>query len=95
MRQACSASSWRGIGFFFQACSARSRATVKLPDDPRPVPAGMSDMLTISRYGRGPTSTRRRASRTMGCLIWSTVSTSSICEYLTSSSWLKVSCSVM
>ena len=56
-----------GIGFFFQACRARSSATVKLPEEPRPVPAGMSDMLTISRYGRGPTSAMRKASRTIGC----------------------------
>ena len=30
-------------------CSALSRAVVKLPDEPSPVPAGMSAMLVISR----------------------------------------------
>ena len=51
MWQACSASSRGWMRFFWCACSAFSSAVVKLPDDPSPVPAGMSAMLVISRYG--------------------------------------------
>ena len=40
-----------GTKFRFIVCSARSNAVVKLPDEPSPVPAGMSERLTISRYG--------------------------------------------
>ena len=53
---------------------------VKLPEDPSPVPAGMSAMLVISsRRSSHPTS--RSASRINGCLMSSIRSTSSICEY--------------
>ena len=38
----------RGPGARQWVCSAFSSAVVKLPDDPRPVPAGMSAMLVIS-----------------------------------------------
>ena len=54
---------------------------VKLPDDPRPVPAGTSAMLLISsRRSSHPSS--RSDSRISGCLMSSIRSTSSICEYL-------------
>ncbi len=94
MWQACSARIWRGTNSLFSVCSARSSATVKLPEDPRPVPAGISDMLTISRCG-ARTGTMRRASRMIGCLISSTVCTTSVAEYLMRNSGWKVSCSVM
>jgi len=52
---------------------------VKLPDEPRPVPAGMSAMLVISMSGPGmPVSVS--ASRMMGWRISATVLTRSICE---------------
>ena len=44
------------------ACSARSSAVVKLPDEPRPVPAGMSAMrrdLEL-RASAGPTASAPR-----------------------------------
>ena len=43
--------------FFMWACSALSRAVVKLPDEPRPVPAGMSAMLVISSRRSCPPQT--------------------------------------
>ncbi len=52
---------------------------MKLPDEPRPVPAGMSAMLVISMFGPAiPVSCR--ASRTIGWRISATVLTFSICE---------------
>ena len=53
---------------------------MKAPDDPRPVPAGMSAMLTISLAP--PIGWRRRASRTRGWEMPSTVSDRSSDEYL-------------
>ena len=53
---------------------------MKLPEDPRPVPAGMSAMLVISMLGPA-TPVRRSASRMMGWRISGTVLTRSICEY--------------
>ena len=50
MWQACSASSRGWTRFFWCVCSALSSAVVKLPEEPSPVPAGMSAMLVISRY---------------------------------------------
>src|ERR1035437_1768282 len=94
MRQACSANSWRGTNSLFSVCSARNSATVKLPLDPSPVPAGISERLTISRCG-ALTGTMRNASRMMGCLISSTVCTTSVAEYLIRNSGWKVSWSVM
>jgi hypothetical protein len=81
MRHACSASTWRGTKSLLSVCSARKSDTVKLPLDPRPVPAGISERLTISRWGAA-TGTMRSASRMMGCLISSMVCTTSVAEYL-------------
>jgi hypothetical protein len=53
---------------------------VKLPEDPRPVPAGMSARLVISKwFVRGSTSLI--ASRMMGCWISSGAETLSMREY--------------
>ena len=52
------------------------------PDEPRPVPAGTSAMLTIS--SDGPTGWRLRASRMIGCRIASTDLTRSDSAYLSS-----------
>ena len=41
---ACSANSWGCTRFLRHVCSALRSAVVKLPDDPSPVPAGMSAM---------------------------------------------------
>ena len=72
------------------ACAAPcSSAVVKLPDEPSPVPAGMSAMLVISSDGPSkPTSFS--ASRTIGCCTSATLATRSSCEYLTISSGTKV-----
>ena len=78
----------------FCVWSARSSATVKLLEDPRPVPAGMSDMLITSRCG-AETGTSFKASLTMGCLISSTDRTRSVFEYLIMNSASKVSCRVI
>ena len=63
------------------ACSARSSAVVKLPDEPSPVPAGISASVVISICG-APKSNCLSASRTIGCCTSSIVSTCSILEYL-------------
>ena len=48
------------------ACNARNKAVVKLPDEPSPVPAGMSAIDVISRPPvLAPVS--RKASRMIGC----------------------------
>lgn len=53
---------------FFDVCSALSRAVVKLPEEPRPVPPGMSAIEVSSRWG-SVTPVSFRASRTIGCSI--------------------------
>ena len=63
------------------ACRARSRPTVNAPDEPSPVPAGMSAMLTISLAS--PMGSRRNASRTSGCSMSSMSSARSSAEYFT------------
>ena len=60
---------------------ARSNAVVKLPDEPSPVPAGMSAILAISIRSSVPTSSM--AARTIGCLMSLARSTRSSSEYLT------------
>ncbi len=52
---------------------------MKLPDDPSPVPDGMSAMLVISMLGPRM-SVRVSASRRIGWRIWETSVTRSICE---------------
>ena len=51
MWQASSASSRGWMFWRLKLCSTLSRQVVKLPDDPSPVPAGMSAMLVISMFG--------------------------------------------
>jgi hypothetical protein len=63
-------------------------------EDPRPVPPGMSAMDVSSMWG-SVTPTSFRASRTIGCSIWSTDETRSSFEYLTMISSWKVVCFVM
>ena len=67
---------------------------VKLPELPRPVPAGMSAMLESSSAVAG-TPVRRMASRMIGCSISSTLPTRSSLEYLMMSSGTNVWCIVM
>ena len=59
--------------------SALSKPVAKLPDDPRPVPAGMSASVEISMFGPS-IPVNFSASRTIGCLISATVFTRSMCE---------------
>ncbi len=54
---------------------------MKLPDEPRPVPAGMSASVVISCWPCVRPSIRN-ASRMIGWSTWSTESTCSMCEYL-------------
>jgi hypothetical protein len=61
--------------------SALSSAVVKLPDEPSPVPAGMSASVVISCWSC-VMPLIRNASRTIGCWMSSTRDTVSICEYL-------------
>ena len=61
-------------------CRARSSAVVKLPDEPSPVPAGMSASVVISICGISK-SNCFSDSRTIGCCTSSIVSTCSIFEY--------------
>ena len=51
---------------FLESMQACSSPVIKLPDEPRPVPAGISDMLVISRYC-GFTCSILNASRISGC----------------------------
>ena len=51
MWQACSASSRGWTMLRAWACRARSSAVVKLPDEPSPVPAGISASVVISICG--------------------------------------------
>ena len=60
--------------------SAFSRQTVNEPDDPSPVPAGMSATEAIS--SGLPLQWRQSVSRRIGCRISSGRSTSSNSEYL-------------
>ena len=70
MWQACSASSRGGIEVLVAGSAGRcSSAVVKLPEEPSPVPAGMSAMLVISRCGWPSMPTSLSASRMMGCWI--------------------------
>jgi hypothetical protein len=62
------------------AWTALSSPTVNEPDEPRPVPEGMSAVETISTLG--PTSWARSTSRTIGCSMWSGLSTRSSWLYL-------------
>ena len=63
------------------AYKAFNSAVVKLPEDPRPVPAGMSASVAISICGvRTPTIFS--ASRMIGWCTSSTCDTCSSCEYL-------------
>ena len=48
------------------ACSARNSAVVKLPDEPSPVPAGMSASVVISICPASPGNSFS-ASRMIGC----------------------------
>ena len=57
-----------------------SSPTVNVPDEPSPVPAGMSATLTNSI--EGPMGCRRRASRMMGWSMSSIRRTRSSSEYL-------------
>jgi len=79
MWQAISASSRGWMFWRLKLCSTLSRQVAKLPDDPRPVPDGMSAMLVISRLGPF-TPQSRSASRMIGWRISATVLTRSICE---------------
>ena len=83
----------RDAQFFFQACRALSSAVVKLPEEPRPVPAGISAMEVISSE-RSAMPSREKASRMIGCSIWLGVSTRSSLEYLRINPGLNVSFSV-
>ena len=67
---------------------------MKLPDDPSPVPPGMSAIEVSSMCG-SVTPVSLSASRTMGCSIWSTEATRSSFEYLMMISSWKVVCLVM
>ena len=78
--QACSASACGLMTLRWRVCNARSSAVVKLPDEPRPVPAGMSAMLAISTRSSAPTSSM--AARMIGCLMSRASSTRSSSEYL-------------
>ena len=71
-------------------CSTLSRQVVKLPDEPRPVPAGMSATLVSSMLGAS-TPVSLSASRMIGCLMSATFLTRSICEYRNSISLIGVS----
>jgi hypothetical protein len=62
--------------FFSLVWRAFNRAVVKDPEDPRPVPAGMSAVLVISSLLE-VIGTLLRASRMMGWEISSTLPTSS------------------
>ena len=63
-----------------KACTAFSRPTVNEPEEPNPVPDGMSAVLTISTAG--PMSWAESTSRMMGCSIACGLSTRSSAEYL-------------
>ena len=76
------------------ACRALSSAVVKLPEEPRPVPAGMSAIEVISTYGPS-TPTRRIASRMIGWRSSLACFTRSSWEYLTIRSVTNVWWSVM
>ena len=79
MWQAISASSRGWMFCRLNLCSTLSRQVAKLPEDPRPVPAGMSAMLVISMLGpRTPVSVS--ASRMIGWWISETCLTRSIWE---------------
>ncbi len=62
------------------AWRARSRPTVNDPEEPRPVPEGMSATLTSSIPG--DTGCSRRAWRMIGCSMSSTRVVRSSSEYL-------------
>ena len=63
--------------------SALIKAVVKLPEEPRPVPAGMSASVVISIWGFGhPLEVSFSASLMMGCCTSSIFSTVSSFEYL-------------
>ena len=94
MSQACSASSLGEMLFLLCVCRHFSSAVVKLPEEPSPVPPGMSAIAVSSRCG-SVTPVSLRASRTIGCSIWSTVCTRSSFEYLTMISSWKVRWCVM
>ncbi len=67
---------------------------MKLPDEPRPVPPGMSAIEVSSMCG-SVTPTIFSASRNIGCSIWSTEATRSSFEYFTITSCWNVVCFVM
>ena len=94
MSQACSASSAGEIRLFLCAWSAFRSAVVKLPEEPSPVPPGMSAIDVSSMCG-SVTPVSFKASRTIGCSIWSTDVTRSSFEYFTMISSWKVVCLVM
>jgi hypothetical protein len=56
-------------------------AVVKLPEEPRPVPEGISAKVVISTWGTSRPS-MAKTSRIMGCLISGILSTCSKLEYL-------------
>ena len=85
MWQACSASSLRMNEVAADARAERlaASAVVKLPDEPRPVPAGMSAMLVISSCVRLEADQLEQASRMIGCWTSSIAVDPLQLEYLT------------